>query len=168
MKNSFARGASLIEVLIAVVIVGFSLLGIVGMQATSIAMTGSSYYRGVAVDLGVDLAERVKALRTPYLATSDATTQPVMPPDFSKCIQNDDSAPTCSNQDSGRATYQTLMNSEMTSWNSLRISQLPPDSTYTLTAVQSGTSSFLRYTLTLTWLDDSKSNVSSSYTVVIE
>ncbi len=168
MKYRFQIGASLIEVLIAVVIVGFSLLGIVGMQATSVAMTGSSYYRGVAVDLGVDLAERIKALKTPYLATADATTQPVKPPDFSKCIQNDDSNPTCSNQDADRSTYQALMNSEMTSWNNLRISQLPPDSTYTLTAVQSGTSSFLRYTLTLTWLDDSKSDTSSSYTVVIE
>jgi type IV pilus assembly protein PilV len=173
MKYRFHQvGASMIEVLIAIVIVGFGLLGIAGMQLSSISRASSSYYRGVAVDLGVDLAERVRALRTPYLATSDAATQPGKPPDFSKCIQNNDNAPTCSSQDADRSYYQNLVNSEMTTWNALRVSQLPPGSTYTLTQSQSGTTNNFRYTLTLGWLDNSKGDSSATrngtYVVYIE
>lgn len=161
----------MIEVLIAVVIVGFGLLGIAGMQLTSISLNSSSYYRGVAVDLGVDLAERIRAIRSPYLATSDAAVQPTKPPDFSKCVQNGTNAPTCSNQDTDRQSYQALMNAEMADWNALRVSQLPPGSTYTLTSVQSGSTNNFRYTLTIGWLDNSKGSSgdrNGSYVVVIE
>jgi hypothetical protein len=105
------------------------------------------------------------------MATNDATNQPSKPPDFSKCIQNGTNSPTCSNQETDRATYQALVNTEMTDWNSLRISQLPPGSSYTLVASQSGTTDYLKYTLTLQWLDDKAESGSSrtgSYTVYIE
>jgi type IV pilus assembly protein PilV len=173
MKYRFHQnGASLIEVLVAIVIVGFGLLGIAGMQLSSISMASSSYYRGVAVDLGVDLAERIRAIRSPYMATADAATQPGKPPDFSKCVPNGANAPTCSNQDADRATYQNLVNSEMQDWNSLRLSQLPPGSNYNLESSQSGSTNNFRYKLTLTWLDNSKgdtdANRNGTYVVYIE
>jgi len=152
MKYRFRQnGASLIEVLVAIVIVGFGLLGIAGMQLSSISMASSSYYRGVAVDLGVDLAERIRAIRSPYMATADAATQPGKPPDFSKCVQDSANAPTCSNQDADRATYQNLVNSEMQ---------------------ESGSTNNFRYTLTLGWLDNNKGDTSATrngtYVVYIE
>jgi type IV pilus assembly protein PilV len=167
MFNS-QKGATLIEVMIAIFILGFGLLGLAGLQARSISVSQSSYFRSIAADLAIDLSERIKALRSPSLASTDATPQPSKPPDFSLCVQNAALSPTCSAQDADRSTYQALVNSEMTSWNALRVAQLPSGSTYTLVAVQSGTSDLYRYTLTLSWLDDKKANSNTSYSVVIE
>jgi type IV pilus assembly protein PilV len=165
-------GASMVEVLITIVIVGFGLLGIAGMQLSSISKASSSYYRGVAVDLGVDLAERVRALRSPYLATSDATVQPGKPPNFEKCTQNIGADPTCSNQDAERSNYQNQVNLEMTDWNSMLRSQLPPGATYQITAYPIGTTNNLGYKLTLVWRDTSRGYSSDtgdgSYVVYIE
>jgi type IV pilus assembly protein PilV len=162
------KGATLIETMIAIFILGFGLLGLAGLQVRSISVNQSSYYRSIAADLASDLSERVKALRSPSLASTDATPQPAKPPNFSKCAQNAALSPTCSAQDADRSAYETLVNSEMTSWNALRVAQLPSGSTYTLVAVQSGTSDLYRYTLTLSWLDDKKTNSNTSYSVVIE
>lgn len=167
MKNS-QSGATLIEVMVAVIVIGFALIGLAGMQALSISMNQSSYYRSIAADLGTDLGERIKALNSPFLASADANPTPPKSPDFSKCIQNGTSAPNCAGQDADRATYAALVLSEMTSWNNLRMSQLPAGSTYTLSAVQSGTSDLFRYTLTLSWVDDRSKNTTTSYSVVIE
>ncbi len=167
MKKS-QSGATLLEVMIAVVIIGFALIGLAGMQALSISMNQSSYYRSIAADLGTDLGERIKALNSPFLASVDANPLPPKSPDFSKCTQNGVLAPACAGQAADRAAYSALLQSEMTSWNNLRISQLPVGSTYTLSAVQSGTSDLFRYTLTMSWIDDRSENTITNYSVVIE
>lgn len=161
-------GASLIEAMIAILIIGFGLLGMAGLQAESIAFNQSAYYRSIAADLGTDLAERIRAVRTPFMASVDANPRPGKPPDFSKCVQNGAGVPVCANQDVDRNTYEVLANAEMTAWDALRVSQLPSGSSYTLVAVASGSSDYLRYTLTLTWPDSRKDNSNTSYSVVIE
>jgi len=162
------HGSSLIEVMIAVLVIGFGLIGMAGMQALSVSMNQSSYYRSIAADLGTDLSERIKALKSPFLASVDANPAPAKGPDFSKCVQNGVSNPNCAPQDTDRSAYQALVASEMNSWNALRVSQLPAGSTYALVAVQSGTSDLLRYTLTLSWIDDRSKNEVTTYSVVIE
>jgi len=166
--SKFQKGATLVEAMIAIFILGFGLLGLAGLQVRSISMNQSSYYRSIAADLATDLSERIKALRSPSLASTDATPQPSKPPDFSKCVQNAALSPSCGAQAADRSAYETLVNSEMTSWNALRVAQLPSGSTYTLVAVQSGTSDLYRYTLTIGWLDDKKTNSNTNYSVVIE
>jgi type IV pilus assembly protein PilV len=161
-------GATLLEVMIAVTIIGFGLIGMAGMQGLAISMNQGSYYRGVAADLGNDLSERIRALRSPVLASADANPAPPKSPNFAKCIQSGVAAPTCGPQDADRATYEALVLSEMTSWNNLRISQLPAGSSYTLTAVQSGTSDLYRYSLSISWIDDRSTNTAATYNVVIE
>lgn len=160
------RGASLIEVMIAVVIIGFGLLGIGGMQAKSIANNQSAYYRSISADLASDLAERIRALRAPVKVTPDASPQPGKPPDFSKCVQNADTV-NCQNQDADRSSYQALVNSEMLAWLVLTRSQLP-SATYTLTQVPSLSTGYFRYTLVITWLDDRENDLNTSYSLVIE
>lgn len=49
-------GFSLIEVLVALVIISLSLLGVAGMQAISIANTGESGYRGIAATQAASMA----------------------------------------------------------------------------------------------------------------
>lgn len=163
------RGMTLLEVMIAVVILAFGVLGLAGMQAQSLAMNQSAYYRSIATDLGNDLSDRIRAIRTPFRVTSGATVTPGKPPDFSKCVYNSSipDTPTCADQDVDRNTYQTLVNSEMTEWTGGLRAQLP-NAAYTLAQVASTSADYLRYTLTITWRDNHRDNTDTSFTVVIE
>jgi type IV pilus assembly protein PilV len=166
-------GASLIEAMVAVLIVGFGLLGVGAMQSRAIAMNQSAYYRGIAADLAADLAERVRALRSPFMAGADIIVPPPAPPDFSLCRASANCNTQCTPPTNG-SSYGVLVQTEMAAWNTLRVRQLPVGSTCTLLAEPSGTGGFVRYTLTLTWLDNRKDTAQrqvdrdASYTVVIE
>lgn len=58
-KNS--SGFTLIEVLIAMVVVAFALLGFAGLQASALKNNNSSYYRGQAVQLTSNIIEAMRA-----------------------------------------------------------------------------------------------------------
>lgn len=55
------RGFNLIEVLVALVVLSLGLLGIAGLQISSVRNTQGSYYRSLATVFMNDLAERVYA-----------------------------------------------------------------------------------------------------------
>jgi type IV pilus assembly protein PilV len=163
-------GASLIEAMVAVLIVGFGLLGVGAMQSRAIAMNQSAHYRGIAADLAADLAERVRALRSPFMADDNIAVRPPAPPDFSLCTENDDFEIECGPQTNG--SDGDLLAREMSQWNDLRRSQLPGSSFIPLALVPGGTSGYFRYTLTLTWPDKNADCTlvpnPCSYSVVIE
>lgn len=54
-------GFTLIEVLIAMLVLAVGLLGLAGLQATGIKNNQSAYYRGQAIQLAYDLADRMRA-----------------------------------------------------------------------------------------------------------
>jgi type IV pilus assembly protein PilV len=56
-----ARGFTLLEVLIALIIVSIGLLGVAAMQATTLKNAGSSKYRSTAISLTADMADRLRA-----------------------------------------------------------------------------------------------------------
>lgn len=58
------RGATLIEVLIAIVVLSIGLLGLAGLQVTSVQSNHSAYQRSQASLLANDLADRMRANRT--------------------------------------------------------------------------------------------------------
>lgn len=62
------RGASLIEVLVAVVILAVGLLGVAGMQMSALRSNQSAYERSVATFLASSIAERMSANRAAALA----------------------------------------------------------------------------------------------------
>nr|WP_314899215.1 type IV pilus modification protein PilV [uncultured Deefgea sp.] len=165
-------GISLIEVMVSVMILGLGLLGLAALQARSVILNQSSYYRSIAADLSSDLSDRIRANRTPFLASTDADTPAPLPPDFSLCIQDTSNLDnvSCTNQASGTQSY--LVNTEMSNWNQYLRSQLP-EATYTLTSATGQSTGFFRYNLTVTWLDN-RSKTSSvdtklaSYSTVIE
>ena len=159
-------GASLIEVMVAVTILGFGLLGLAAVQTKTTTLNDSAYYRSIAADLGNDLADRIRAIRTPYMANVDANPQPSKPPDFSKCVLLY-STVTCAAQSSDRSTNEALAASQMTEWAALLQKQMP-EASYVLAAAASSSTDYLRYTLTITWLDDRSAASNSSYSVVIE
>lgn len=61
-------GATLIEVLISVIILSIGLLGLAGLQATSIKSNQSSFYRSQATVLANDIADRMRSNRDAAIA----------------------------------------------------------------------------------------------------
>ncbi len=64
------RGTTLIEVLIALVVLAIGLLGMALLQVTSVQSNHSAYYRSQVTLLASDMADRMRANRT--AALSDA------------------------------------------------------------------------------------------------
>lgn len=58
------QGFTLIEVLVALVILAFGLLGLAGMQATGLKNNQDAYNRSQATQLAYDLADRIRANAT--------------------------------------------------------------------------------------------------------
>lgn len=56
-----SAGFSLLEVLIAVLVLGIGLLGLAGLQATSLRNNLSAYHRSVATQLAYDISDRMRA-----------------------------------------------------------------------------------------------------------
>jgi type IV pilus assembly protein PilV len=54
-------GFTLLEVLIALIIVSIGLLGVAAMQASTLKNAGSSKYRSAAISLSSDMADRMRA-----------------------------------------------------------------------------------------------------------
>jgi type IV pilus assembly protein PilV len=70
----YQRGAFLLEALVAILIVSFGILGIVGLQAQAMKVTNDSQYRAEAVYLATELmsqmwADDYKSLKTAYDST---------------------------------------------------------------------------------------------------
>ena len=60
-SRSREQGFSLIEVLVSLLILGFGLLGLGGLQVASIKGTGNAHSRNVANMLAMELADRMRA-----------------------------------------------------------------------------------------------------------
>lgn len=57
------QGVSLIEILIALVILSVGLLGMAGLQARTLSLNHSAYQRTQAVNMSYDIADRMRANR---------------------------------------------------------------------------------------------------------
>lgn len=62
------RGLTLIEVLIAVLVLSIGLLGLAGLQATSLQFNHSAYLRTNATNLAYDMSDRMRINREAALA----------------------------------------------------------------------------------------------------
>lgn len=57
------QGSTLLEVLVSIIIIAFGLLGLAGLQATSVKSNHSAYLRSQATLLAYDMGERMRAAR---------------------------------------------------------------------------------------------------------
>ena len=55
------KGFTLIEVLVAVIVLAIGLLGMAGLQATALRYTSTAYQRSQATSLAYDIADRMRA-----------------------------------------------------------------------------------------------------------
>lgn len=70
------RGTTLIEVLVAIVVLAIGLLGMAMLQVTSVQSNHSAYYRSQVTILASDLADRMRANRTAALGSAYVFTFP--------------------------------------------------------------------------------------------
>lgn len=61
MKTQKQAGFTLIEVMVSVVVLAIGLLGLAGLQATSMRFNSSAYLRSQATNLAYDIADRMRA-----------------------------------------------------------------------------------------------------------
>lgn len=67
------QGFTLLEVLIAVLVLAFGLMGLAGIQATGIKNNNSAYYRSVAAQYAAEMADRMRANATVDYSTKSAS-----------------------------------------------------------------------------------------------
>lgn len=61
MNASTQSGFTLLEVLVAVVVLSLGLLGLAGLQVATLRNNQIAYYRGIAVQQAYDMADRIRA-----------------------------------------------------------------------------------------------------------
>ena len=119
-----AKGFSLIEVLISIIILSFGLLGMVGLQAAALQANRDARLQSVATTLGRELAERMrgnKAIATlpvnPYLGmySNPAGTSPLTHAAPSYCL-NAGAVPLPPPATSACVDPTDIARAEMTGW----------------------------------------------------
>lgn len=73
-RTGIARGSSMMEVLVSILILSFGMLGVGGLQVTALRNAQNSYNRSVATFLADDLMDRMRANRSVALTTSSDYT----------------------------------------------------------------------------------------------
>ena len=146
MKKLNENGFTLIEVLISLMILAGGLLGYLGLQATGLKNTMSSYHRSQATQMIYDMTDRIRVNKsaadnylTSFMSSSSAAEQ-------SDCIIV---STTCSNEDMAQNDLY-LWNQQLTS------NQLLPSGSGTITVSGS------IYTISVTWDDNRDGSVNSS------
>jgi type IV pilus assembly protein PilV len=74
------RGFSLIEVLVALVVLSVGLLGLAALQSTAAQFNASAYTRSQATILAYDIADRIRANRQAALGGAYTSAYPDPPP----------------------------------------------------------------------------------------
>lgn len=81
MKSNNNQGFTLIEMLIALLVLSVGLLGLASLQSNGLRMNDSAYFRTQAVMLGYDMLERMRgnsaqAMAGNYTTQADGTAAP--------------------------------------------------------------------------------------------
>ncbi len=84
MNPCIHRGFTLLEVMVTVLVLSIGLLGLAGLQATSLKLNSSAYLRSQATNLAYDMADRMRANRQvalsgAYDGTAATTCQVINP-----------------------------------------------------------------------------------------
>ena len=116
-------GFSLIEVLVAIVVLSFGLLGMVGLQAASLQANRDARLQSTAILLARDLAEAMRGNKAiavgtvnPYIGSFQSVgTNPLVPTVASYCLTVGQNC----------TTPAAVANAQMTEWLSRVSTQLP-------------------------------------------
>ncbi len=145
MNRARARGVTIVEVLVAFVVLSIGMLGLAGLFAVTLRSSGNAIQRVLAVDLASDIADRIRANRRAgkaYMADPVATDD--------KCVG--ESSVTCSPDE--------MAKNDVWLWRH-QIAQAFPGRTATGTIEYSGGSSPVApstYTIQVTWKERARNS----------
>lgn len=83
------NGFTLVEMLVAVVVLSVGLLGLASLQANSMKMNDSAYFRTQATYLGYDILERLRANRAAAITNSYNVIPGFTPPTGGSVVDSD-------------------------------------------------------------------------------
>ena len=132
MKRA-ANGFSIVEVLVALVVLGVGMLGIAGLYVVSLRSSGSSISRMQAVNLASDLADRIRANRNARDAYADEAAD-------HDCVGTDAN---CSPED--MAAHDLLL------WHEQIAATLGADASGSVDVAAASAPSIRKYTITVQW-----------------
>jgi type IV pilus assembly protein PilV len=149
LQNSMKRynGFTLIEVLIAVVLLAGGLIGLAGLQAKGLSDNQSAYNRSQATQLAYDIADKMRAnslMAANYLSAT-------LDPTEATCSTSDDPCTACEST-ANMCSPAQLVVKDLYDWNKDLNASLPGGKG-SITAV--GT----LYTITVNWDDDKDGDV---------
>lgn len=152
------RGFTLVESLVALVVMSVGMLGIAGLYVTGIKSGRSALLRTQAVNLASDIADRIRANRT-ALVNYDMDTYAGAPAEKG-CVNPDVAAP---------CTAADLAEDDLARWQAAVLAALPgrPTSTADVQFTDVAGTAADRYLVTVSWHEAGQAEP-SAYTLVIE
>lgn len=161
INNNFTqRGTGLIEVLVALIILGVGMLGIASLYVTTLQAKTTATSRTQAVNLASDISDRIRANRTATIAYKYNVTGGTTPADNSCNDTHDTPAVTC--------IPALMAANDLLDWENLIDSTLPGDGSSTPSgsiAVDNSTTP-VSYTITINWKEPTTDTL--SYTLSVE
>ncbi|MFE8645934.1 type IV pilus modification protein PilV [Sphingomonas sp. NCPPB 2930] len=123
-----AAGFSLVEVLVSVVILSFGLLGMVGLQATSLQANREARLQASASELAREMGEMMRGNADVFFDPATKAALSTSPYFFTAAAPNltPPTSSTCLNVGSNCASTTAIANAEVTEWLA-RVKDLLPD-----------------------------------------
>jgi type IV pilus assembly protein PilV len=155
LSSEAESGFSLIEVLVALLVLSIGLLGLAMLQVQGMRFTADSYQRSQATILAYDLMDRMRANKVGADAGAYCLTVPA--PAATCTTTAPPSAVTCATS-GGCTTKEDLAKYDLTQWYQLQQSHLNVNATAysslsrTQVVMPSGNSVW-QYTITMRWFD---------------
>lgn len=142
MNSHTQSGFTLIEVLIALIVLAVGLLGMASLTVHSMQSNQGAYMRSQASVLAYDIVERMRANHEGAITTSTYTADSA-------------TAPTCTN--GCTPAQQALL--DVSQWRSALQSSMP-GAAATITRTANG--DLMEYQITISWTDSGASDISDS------
>ncbi|MBS0613321.1 MAG: type IV pilus modification protein PilV [Proteobacteria bacterium] len=147
------RGFTMVEALVALVVLAVGMLGMAGLYVTTLRSGSSAIYRMQAINLATDMADRIRANHNANLFYNDA---PANNPCFGAVATVD-------------CTPEQMAQSDLFQWNA-QLTQMLPSGTGTVAV--NGASAPYTYTITINWFeqgsDTAVANTAQSYVMTLQ
>jgi type IV pilus assembly protein PilV len=149
-----SRGFTMVEALVALVVLAVGMLGIAGLYVTTLRSGSSAIFRMQAVNLATDMADRIRANRNANVFYNDAAAD-------NNCFATSAAPANCS--------AEQMAQNDLFLWNA-QLAQILPSGTGTV--VVNGASAPYTYTITINWFeqgsDAADATTAQSYVMTIQ